>query len=281
MPEQGTLRLAGYHVRTLSGIVVEELALGRGAHYAWEWMHAARHLLTVAGFSWGLAVLGCAGPDAAARSQLDEFRRDIDRIQADNDKLNDRLTRLEAGSVPVASSSAARQPASMRIDGDGRKTSEDTASGAEDGSGDDQPTVIRAEGRREPSVKMAPAGGGREDQAAQAYEDALELVKKKKYDEALEALAGYLVRYPGDANADNAMYWRGECYYAKGDYVRAAEQFEGVVTRFPNGNKVPDALLKLGLSQRAMGDRDKARETFDRLRKSYPSAEAVKKIPRE
>ncbi len=235
----------------------------------------------VAGLAWGLAVLGCAGPDAAARRQLDEFRRDIDRIQADNDKLNDRLARLEAGSVPAASSSAARPPASMHIRGDGRKDGEEAAPGAEDSSGEDQPTVIRAEGRREPSVKMAPAGGGHEDGAAQAYEDALDLVKKKKYDDALEALAGYLVRYPGDANADNAMYWRGECYYAKGDYVRAAEQFEGVVARFPHGNKVPDALLKLGLSQRAMGDRDKARETFDRLRKSYPSADAVKKIPRE
>jgi len=244
-------------------------------------MHVARLSIVLGWLAAGLFALGCAGPDTAAKRQLEEFRKDIDRIQADNDRLDERVASLEGGKAtdPRGAADAGRTgPGTKRIDGDAGADDEDPeARGAEDG----EPTVIRAEGTREPTVKRGTSSASGSDQAARAYEDALELVKDKKYDEALEALAGYLVRYPGEANADNAMYWRGECYYAKGNYVRAAEQFEGVLTRFPNGNKAPDALLKLGLSQRAMGERDKAKETFDRLRKSFPSSDLLKKIPRE
>ncbi len=255
-------------------------------------MHVARLSLVLGCLLAGQVALGCAGADASARSQFDGFRRDIDRIQSDNDKLNERLTNLEAAE---ASREAAKAPAPdagsrpslqvVRIGPDAGSGDDDNDLGANDQQARDGDegarTVIRAEGNREPSVREGSAASGSKDQAERDYQDALALVKKKKYDDALTALAGYLVRYPSADDADNATYWRGECYYAKGDYVRAAEQFEGVVARFPNGNKVPDALLKLGLSQRAMGERDKARETFDRLRKSYPSSDAVKKIPRE
>lgn len=273
------------HSAGSAGTVVEELARPAGAHYAWQWMQVARLSLVVGWLILGPAVVSCAGPDAAARRQMDEFRRDIDRIQADNEKLNDRLTSLEtaeASKQAAKEGDAGARPSLdvVRIGPDGG-ADEESASEGDTKDGDETPTVIRAEGTREPSVKRGASGADRGAQAGQAYEDALELVKKKRYDDALEALAGYLVRFPSDANADNATYWRGECYYAKGDYVRAAEQFEAVLARFPNGNKVADALLKLGLSQRAMGERDKARETFERLRKSYPSTDAAKKIPRE
>ena len=87
------------------------------------------------------------------------------------------------------------------------------------------------------------------------------------------------MKYPDHPYADNAMYWRGECYFAKGDYLHAAEQFEGTVTRFPAGNKAPDALLKLGMSHQKLGNPIKAKECFDRLAQSYPQSEAVRHIP--
>jgi len=75
------------------------------------------------------------------------------------------------------------------------------------------------------------------------------------------------------------MYWRGECYFAKGDYLHASEQFEGTVTRFPAGNKAPDALLKLGMSHQKLGNPAKAKECFDRLAHAYPQSEAARHIP--
>ena len=95
-------------------------------------------------------------------------------------------------------------------------------------------------------------------EAKRSYESALALVRSKQYDKALDALTAFLVRYPDHPFAENATYWRGECFYAKGEYARAAEQFEGVMARFPYGNKAADALLKLGLSQQRLGSQELA-----------------------
>ena len=138
-----------------------------------------------------------------------------------------------------------------------------------------------ASNRRSPTTAPTPSTGtGRLDPAASgAYDAAMSLVNAKQYDKALDAFAAFLVRWPDHPYANNAMYWRGECYFARGDYRRAAEQFEGVVARFPAGNKAPDALLKLGMSQQRLGDPVKAKESFDRLTELYPQSDAARRIP--
>jgi tol-pal system protein YbgF len=118
-----------------------------------------------------------------------------------------------------------------------------------------------------------------DDDAKHSYDAALTLVNAKHYAEAREALAGFLVKWPDHPMADNAMYWRGECYFAQGDYANAAQEFEGLLSRFPAGNKASDALLKLGISKRKLGDNDAARQRFDRLRREFPKSEAARHIP--
>jgi tol-pal system protein YbgF len=118
-----------------------------------------------------------------------------------------------------------------------------------------------------------------DEDAKHTYDAALALVNGKHYPEALEALAGFLVRWPDHPNADNAMYWRGECYFAQGDYTNAANELDGLIARFPLGNKAPDALLKLGLSELRLGDTTLARQRFDHLRREFPHSEAAKHIP--
>jgi tol-pal system protein YbgF len=115
--------------------------------------------------------------------------------------------------------------------------------------------------------------------AKRAYDAALSLVTARQYPQALDALAAFLVKWPDHPYADNAMYWRGEAYFARGEYARASEQFEGVLARFPGGNKVPDALLKLGLCAQKAGDPAKAKAYFDRLAQQYPQSEAARRIP--
>lgn len=113
------------------------------------------------------------------------------------------------------------------------------------------------------------------------YEQAQKLVGAKKWQAALDAFAGFLLRYPDHPYASNAFYWRGECYYALGDFGSAVAQFEGLVARFPVAAKVPDALLKLGLSERKLGSTVKAKTAFARLKRDFPLSEAAKKIPPE
>lgn len=237
---------------------------------------------------------GCHGADEAVKSQLDELRREVARIQEANERLNQRVTSME---LAAAAANNSAEP-SRRARSDERPALEvvrltpDSADGREveasappaEPPDDGTRTVIQAEGDRTPTVRQVVRNEGQDkaaERAKQAYERAMRLVKDKKYDAALEALAGFLVRFPSDARADNAMYWRGECYYAKRDFVRAAEQFEGLLARFPDGNKAPDAMLKLGLSQKNLGQSAKAQETFARLRKQFPYSESAKKIPTE
>ena len=118
-----------------------------------------------------------------------------------------------------------------------------------------------------------------DEDAKHSYDAALSLVTAKHYPEARDALAGFLVKWPDHPMADNAMYWRGECYFAQGEYTNAAKEFEGLLARFPAGNKAPDALLKLGLSQRHLGNNDAARQHFDRLRREFPGSAAAHHIP--
>ena len=115
-------------------------------------------------------------------------------------------------------------------------------------------------------------------EAKKSYEAALALVNNRQYDRGLEALSAFLTRWPDHPYAENAMYWRGEAYYARGEYLRAAEQFEGVLAR-GLGQKAPDALLKIGLCHDRLGSADRAKEYWDRLSREYPRSEAAKKIP--
>lgn len=117
--------------------------------------------------------------------------------------------------------------------------------------------------------------------AGAEYDAALKLAKGKKWKAALDAFAGFVVRYPDHPYAANALYWRGECYYSLAQYGAAADQFDGLLASYPASSKVPDALLKLGLTQKKLGSDAKAKAAFARLRNDYPNSEAAKKIPPE
>jgi tol-pal system protein YbgF len=141
----------------------------------------------------------------------------------------------------------------------------------------DEPT---AGGIAGPPIRVGgPPPSALDEEARRSYDAALALVNGRRFDQALDAFAAFLVKWPDHPNADNAMYWRGESYYAKGEYAHAAEEFEGATLRFPLGNKVPDCLLKLGLCQQKLGNEAKATAYFDRLAREFPRSEAARRIP--
>ncbi|HEY3822264.1 MAG TPA: tol-pal system protein YbgF [Polyangiaceae bacterium] len=246
----------------------------------------------------GLAVslgLGCA--HNGEEKQLDEMLATIDEVQHDRDVAEQDMMASSIADTHGASGVPARQPAPALPPPESIGIGDGPAEGLDSPDTEDpspRPTIrifgSAHTGRnawREDQVEQS--GGGADDgqphasaldpEAKPAYESALALVNARQYDRALEALAAFLVKYPDHPYADNAMYWRGECYFAKGDYLHASEQFEGTVTRFPAGNKAPDALLKLGMSHQKLGNPAKAKECFDRLAHAYPQSEAARHIP--
>jgi tol-pal system protein YbgF len=279
------------------------------------------------------APLGCSRGSSAEERQMSELRDEITRVQAESDKFEQRLDKLEVESADVrtdarpldapptttrslsapivtpplrvvhlgpdgleeSGASAPPAPAAeadpndssprprIKIQGTGAEATITTEKGGkprklrndridETLSPDDaSASSLSAHASGRPSALDA--------DAKRAYDAALGLVSSKHYAEALDALAGFLVRWPDHPNADNAMYWRGECYFAQGEYAQAAAQFEGVIARFPLGNKLPDALLKLGLSQAHLGNPQVARQEYDRLRHDFPHSDAARHIP--
>jgi tol-pal system protein YbgF len=231
---------------------------------------------------------GCHGDRAADRA-IDELRAEITKVQANQDRVAERLGVLEA--ADTRQRPAAEPPAGdtrpklkvVKVDAEGQSLPDADAEPAAEAAADQdgERPLIQATGRRGAVTEKGGGRAGAKDPGAtRAYEAALALVKNKQYDRAIESLAAFLVKYPDNPLAENALYWRGECSYAKGDYARAAEQFEGLISRFSNGTKVPDAMLKLGMCQARLGAADQAQKTFAQLKDRYPRSEAVRRLPR-
>jgi tol-pal system protein YbgF len=260
---------------------------------------------------------GCAHETVADR-QLHSLEEGLSRETAERDRVDPRLDPVkiqeeEQAKLAPPTTPSALPPARVVAlgaagEGDGAQPS-DTASAlnGEDTSDTSPRPVIRVVGngavrrggrgpedRIEETLPDEPADGARvgppiqvgappssalDPNAKKAYDSALSLVNAHDYDHALDAFAAFLVKWPDHPNADNAMYWRGECYFAKGELARASEEFDGTIKRFPMGNKVPDCLLKLGISAQKLGNQAKSQAYFDRLAHDYPRSEAARRIP--
>ncbi len=115
-------------------------------------------------------------------------------------------------------------------------------------------------------------------QASEAYDAASVLVRTRDWDRASDALTTFLARWPDHPHADNAMYWRAECFIQRGDTSRGISELEGLVARFPVGNKAPDALLKLAVTYRRSGDAAGSERAARRLVTDYPDSEAARRL---
>jgi tol-pal system protein YbgF len=242
-----------------------------------------------------LATQGCGRPESAADRHFADLREQVSKMEADHDK---RLGALELAaaddksprSAPVAASPAPVQPARVvqlggAADADGEDPNDkserpDIRVTGPAGAASVRPRAGKAGGRaRIEESESSSRSSALDPDAKASYESALALVQGKQYEKGLEGLNAFLVKWPDHPYAENAMYWRGEAYFAQGEYLRAGEQFEAVIARFGSGKKAPDALLKLGMCQDRLGAPARAREYWDRLKTEYPKSDAVKRIP--
>ncbi|MEM9193648.1 MAG: tol-pal system protein YbgF [Myxococcota bacterium] len=113
------------------------------------------------------------------------------------------------------------------------------------------------------------------------YRQALQLVRDRRFDEALVALNSFLREHPRHPYVPNATYWRGEVHYARRAYREALQEFQRMIDRFPEGAKVPDALLKIALCHRRMGQAAHASRVFERLHRDHPGSVAARMAAQE
>ena len=254
-----------------------------------------------------LGLGGCGRPESVADRQFAEMREQVTKLEAETDKLDrsmgpleaagadEKLPRTEPAGPGVPAPSIATNARVVQLGGPSEADPADPNDpGARPdikltgvaGAAPSRPRASKSNGRvrideSDPSEPRPESvrSSALDPDAKKAYETALAQVQAHQYDRGLEGLNAFLVRWPDHPYAENAMYWRGEAYFAQGEYLRAAEQFDAVVARFGSGSKAPDALLKVGMCHDRLGASGRAREYWDRLKREYPRSDAAKRIP--
>ena len=233
-----------------------------------------------------LAAAGCAH-EAAADRQFARLADDVNRLTSERDAVTSRAATVEAPApAPTAADTTlARPPADVDPTPESDDP-EDTAprpSIRVAGAGGGQ----RARTRRDEGVEVvAPAAGDAarpsalDPEAKKAYAAALEQARSGHHREGAAQMSAFLSRWPDHPYADNALYWRAECFAGLGEPQKAVAELEGLLSRFPLGNKVPDALVKLSVLYERAGDSAKARAALDRLEREFPKSDAARRRAR-
>lgn len=103
-----------------------------------------------------------------------------------------------------------------------------------------------------------------------SYLAAYDLIKNKRFDNALIAMQNFVAQYPQGGYTANAQYWLGELYMVKSNYTKAIEHFEIVLKQFPSSSKTAASTLKIGYALAASGKTNEARSRLQQVLKNYP-----------
>jgi len=112
------------------------------------------------------------------------------------------------------------------------------------------------------------------------YVQGVDLMTKKKYDQAINIFAKLRESYPFDPIAVVAQVKQADAYFAKKDYPLAASTYEDFVNNYPEDENAPYAMKRLAESyekELPTIDRDqaiifKAAERFTYLKNRYPAS---------
>ncbi len=233
--------------------------------------------------AFGALASGCGGSDASQKA-LHELQGDLARLRAENGAMAERLEALElrAGGQgaaaelpdPMAPPRAPGQPELqvVRLVPAGSPSAKSHP--------DEERTVLRSQGKG--VVMDSATAEDRKELAGYELDRADAMFAAKKYDAALVAYAGFVVRFPEDPRASAATIRRGECYFHKGNHARAVEQLEAGLAASPPPERAESALSMLIKAYEALGDTAgaaRARERQARPAASTPTPPSSPKKP--
>jgi tol-pal system protein YbgF len=229
-----------------------------------------------------MAVLKAASPSApgpasarADAGEIQSVRKSFADLNADSDRMkSDQLaaaTRMDEARVEMQKI-IARQDAQdralqeIRGNADRMKEIETRLAAIEERIG-----KLTAS----PGAVPAPESPREWKSPEEMYEVAVGQVKGGNPKKGRETLSDFATKYPNHKLIPNALYWKGEAFYAEKDYENAILTFQDVVDKYPRGEKAPDAMYKQGLSFLALKDNKNARILLDLVQKKYPKSKAA------
>lgn len=120
----------------------------------------------------------------------------------------------------------------------------------------------------------APAG---DEQAM--FDRARELIRDKKYDDAITAFGEQIKAWPAGELFPSAMYWLGEMWQVAStpDLPKSGRYFYRVYNEFPKNSWAPAAMFRHGQLQCQGDEVTKGRVTLARIMSQYPGSPEAKK----
>lgn len=189
------------------------------------------------------------------RGQVEQLTHQIQQLQSQQKTLySDLDKRLAQNKTPdIAAPSPAPAPVTKMVDkAVEMKTEKEIAKAAavsQSSDASEQPNVAEEQ---------------------QIYQSAYNLIKEKKYPDAVKVLQDMLQKYPSGQFASNAHYWLGELYGLMGKNDDALSEFSIVAQRYPDSPRVSDAQLKIGLLYATQTKWSEARAAFKKVINRYP-----------
>lgn len=107
------------------------------------------------------------------------------------------------------------------------------------------------------------------------YDRAFSFLRNDDYASAQSSFESFIAQYPDHSLVENAKYWLGETFYARGDYQSASRSFARAFKDHPEGSKAPDVLLKLAMSLKGQNMNEEACLTLSEVVKRFPTAQSV------
>jgi tol-pal system protein YbgF len=187
---------------------------------------------------------------AGVRERQRELYLDLDR----------RMSRLEReGSGVPASAPAGTSPGAATVPLTQAPLSAATASTS-------VPSPVNA------TVSAAAADPQRLEQEREAYQQAFELLRELRYEQASAAFRDFLKQYPDGRYAHIAQYWLGEAAYARRDFVQAIKDYDALLQNHPQSAKRAEAMLKIGYSYQELKRGEESKRMMEQLIQLYPDS---------
>jgi tol-pal system protein YbgF len=214
------------------------------------------------------------------KDQLKLIRGDVEQLQFDNARINEKLVKFTAdvefrfSSLEKGKQDGKSQDSSIldKID----ENLDNEAILANNDSIAKQHTEAKKDDSASSKDKQDFVTRKKNDKGMEAtYQDAYSLLKEKKYKQAQEAFAAFVAAYPTSDLTGSAYYWLGETYFLRGEYAKSAVEYLKGYQSNIRGSRASDNLLKLGKSLAKLEKRKEACTTYIKLQKEFPNAQAT------
>jgi tol-pal system protein YbgF len=200
------------------------------------------------------------------------IRADIDNIQKNQAKIDNRLNEINAEMLRV---SGTMEQVSHNYSKDRSRLDKLELNVGGTASQDTTQTIDEPDVTTQKNTKLTTTADIKEPHQnipLDYYKNGIELFKQKNFKEAKNNFESYAKENPQGKYLSNSFFWIGECEYNMGKFEEAILSYQTVIEKYPNSEKNSGSLLKQGISFQKIGDNKSAKAVFDKLMKHYPNS---------